>query len=368
MFPLLDLFPFLVPVGVALYMLWLRWTRVRDPEPDSATIQYEPPQKLTPAECGALLENAVEACSITATIVDLSVKGYLSIGQKDHSLAPPGSKGSNGYFFHLLKPPSEWDKLKPHERATLTAIFMPTNPLRMASDALAAIQKAAEDAGSTRLASAFARIETAVEENPTLRALSEVGTDPRSIVALADLQNNFHLHLPIIRNSIFDALQAGGYYVRRPDQVRPLYVTAGVLTGVVIALLGIYLAMKGGPGLSTVLSGVMTGTIICAFGWFMPARSVTGARALGKIRGFRNFLGRVEKDHIDRLQSTPQLFEKYLPYAVALRVDTKWAETFAGIAVPPPDWYKGNIGDSFAAKLADHLNLEPRMQTVPRDS
>src|SRR5215831_16101296 len=111
-FPLLDLLPFLLPIGVACYMFWRRWTRVRDPEPGSATIQYEPPQKLTPAECGALLENEVEDCGITATIVDLSVKGCLSIGQKDHSMAPPGSKGGTDYLFHLLKPPGEWNKLK----------------------------------------------------------------------------------------------------------------------------------------------------------------------------------------------------------------------------------------------------------------
>jgi hypothetical protein len=362
-FPFFDLFPALLPIGVAFYMVWLRWTRVRDPEPDSATIQYEPPQKLTPAECGALLENAVEICSITATIVDLSVKGYLTIDQKDDGKVSRGSKDGRDYFFHLLKPPSEWDKLKPHERATLTAIFIPTNVLRMASEALAQIQKAA---GSPMLASAFSRLEATVKENPTLRALSETGSDPQSVVALADLQNDFHLHLPIICNSIFDALQAGGYYVRRPDRIRPLYVTAGVLTGVVTVLFGVYLAVKGGPGLSTVLSGVVTGAIICGFGWFMPARSVTGARALAKIRGFKNFLGRVEKDRIERLQCTPQLFEKYLPYAMALRVDTKWAETFAGIAVPPPDWYKGKYGDSFPAKLANHLNGASNKQGEPR--
>jgi hypothetical protein len=361
--PLLDLFQFLLPIGVAFYLLRLRWTRVRDPEPGSATIQYEPPQKLTPAECGALLENAVETCGITATIVDLSVKGYLSIEQKDHGSAPGISKDSSDYFFHLLKLPNEWDKLKPHERATLTAIFIPTNALRMASDALSQIQKEAVSAGSPKLASAFARLEAKVKENPTLRALSEAGTDPQSLVALSDLQKDFHLHLPIICNAIFDALQAGGYYVSRPDRVRPLYVTAGILTGVVMVLVGVVLATKGGPWVSTVLNGAITGLVICVFGWFMPARSVTGARAVAKIRGFKNFLGRVEQDRIERLQSAPQLFEKYLPYAMALRVDTKWAEAFAGIAVPPPDWYKGKNGDSLPGKLARHLNLEPQMNT-----
>ncbi len=51
----------------------------------------------------------------------------------------------------------------------------------------------------------------------------------------------------------------------------------------------------------------------------MSARTITGARALEKVLGFEEFLGRVEKDQIERLEKTPELFEKYLPYAMALQ-------------------------------------------------
>jgi hypothetical protein len=79
-----------------------------------------------------------------------------------------------------------------------------------------------------------------------------------------------------------------------------------------------------------------------------PARTPEVTRAVAvRPRKDLNFLGRVEKDRIDRLQGTPQLFEKYQPYAMALRLDTKWAETFAGLAVAPPEWYKGS-SESFA--------------------
>jgi hypothetical protein len=94
-----------------------------------------------------------------------------------------------------------------------------------------------------------------------------------------------------------------------------------------------------------------------------PVRTPAVTRAVAvRPREDLNFLGRVEKDRIDRLQSTPQLFEKYLPYAMALRVDTKWAETFAGLAVTPPEWYKGS-SESFAAKLTQITSLKPGMNT-----
>ncbi len=69
----------MIPIAAAFYMFWLGWTKGGDPEQDSATVQYEPPENLTPAECGALLDNAVALRCIAATIVDLCVSGYLAI-------------------------------------------------------------------------------------------------------------------------------------------------------------------------------------------------------------------------------------------------------------------------------------------------
>ena len=66
-------------------MLWLWWTRGRDPERGAIAVQYEPPDKLTPGECGTLVDNEAAMRDITATLVDLAVKGYLTIEQKDES-------------------------------------------------------------------------------------------------------------------------------------------------------------------------------------------------------------------------------------------------------------------------------------------
>jgi hypothetical protein len=46
--------------------------------------------------------------NIMATIVDLSVKGYLAIEQEDDS-SLPAPKGSKNYSFHMLKAPSDWE-------------------------------------------------------------------------------------------------------------------------------------------------------------------------------------------------------------------------------------------------------------------
>ena len=58
-----GLFGFLIPLffTIAIFaffrMFWLYWTRGRDPERDSASVQYGPPDNLTPGECAALLDS-----------------------------------------------------------------------------------------------------------------------------------------------------------------------------------------------------------------------------------------------------------------------------------------------------------------------
>jgi len=44
---------------------------------------------------------------------------------------------------------------------------------------------------------------------------------------------------------------------------------------------------NGTPWFTWILSGALTGLIVSGFGWFMPARTVSGVRALAKVRGFQ---------------------------------------------------------------------------------
>ena len=299
--------PFFFPIGIFFAMFWLWWTRGRDPERDAVTVQYEPPDKLTPAECGALVDNEGALRDITATLVDLAVKGYLTIEQKEDSglLALLHHKE---YVFHLKKPVAEWVGARAHEQQMLAALF---------------------DNGMT--------------------------TD----VKLSDLQNHFYTHLPAIRSAIFDALVGDGYYLHRPDTVRNAYVGAGFLIGFFLAAGSGALARSTGMvQLTWVLAAIATGAVICGFGWFMPARTRAGAETMGRVLGFEDFLGRVESDHIARMENKPELFEKYLPYAMALHVEKKWVQAFAGIAMQPPQWYQGSYGAGFQPYLlVNDLNV-----------
>ncbi|MGH9774545.1 MAG: DUF2207 domain-containing protein [Candidatus Acidiferrales bacterium] len=331
------------PVVALIYMFWQGWKQALEPERGAVSVQYEPPESLSPAECGALLSNSVALSSITATITDLSVKGYLAIEQTDESKSPGGHRD---YLFHLIKPASDWENLKPHEQAVLKSIFFPTNPMLLLSEALSQLQAHSQNAAlSSTLSHVRAKADDVYQQ---FLAIGGVADSLRTSVAFSELQNQFALHLTAIRDAIFDKLVALGYYEHRPDRVRQVYAVKGIFFGFVLAVVGAFLAAvtRTAP-LLLILTGLLTGAIILGFGWFLPVRTPTGAQTLVKVQGFQEFLGRVEKDHIERLEKTPDLFEKYLPYAMALSVDKKWTQTFAAITLPPPHWYRAGPGGGF---------------------
>jgi hypothetical protein len=356
------------PISVAVYMFWLAWTRA-DPQQGSISVQYEPPNHLTPGECGALLNNAVELRCITATITDLSVQGYLTIEQK----AMTDARGDHtDYVFHLTKPLTELSELTPHEREVMMSIFMSTNPLLMLSLAvkgleqvhLASGSKMLDSVGSKMLSSTLSRVEAkAKEASDEYQAMSGTRDGVLESVALSDLQQQqFSMRLPRIRNAIFDRLVAEGYYASRPDWIRIKYGVSGVFLGFVMAVAGGFLAsMTKMDPLALIGIGAFTAVMVLGFGFFLPARTSVGAQVLAKVLGFREFLVRVEKDQIERLEKTPELFEKYLPYAMALAVENRWTQTFGNIAVPPPKWYQGNRRDGF---LPMHLTNDLKQMSM----
>ena len=96
---------------------------------------------------------------------------------------------------------------------------------------------------------------------------------------------------------------------------------------------------------------------------FLRAPTMAGRELLDQIEGFRLYLTDSGQDrravHI-RLQSTPDQFERLLPYAIALNVEKVWGEKFAavlaqtaqgGTVAYSPDWYSGPSWNSLTASM-----------------
>jgi uncharacterized membrane protein YgcG len=88
----------------------------------------------------------------------------------------------------------------------------------------------------------------------------------------------------------------------------------------------------------------------------MKAPTIKGRRTMDQIEGLKLYLSVAEKDRLNQLnppEKTPEVFERFLPYALALDVEQEWCEQFADVLERTraasgytPGWYTGG---SFAA-------------------
>ena len=84
----------------------------------------------------------------------------------------------------------------------------------------------------------------------------------------------------------------------------------------------------------------------------LKAPTRIGRLTLDEIEGFRLYLSVAEEDRLNFIHppdETPELFEKFLPYAMALGVENQWGERFAGLlerAGYDPGWYEGRRWNS----------------------
>ncbi|HOW35128.1 MAG TPA: DUF2207 domain-containing protein [Candidatus Omnitrophota bacterium] len=106
---------------------------------------------------------------------------------------------------------------------------------------------------------------------------------------------------------------------------------------------------------SSSVAGILLATVLlnCLFYHLLKAPTFQGRKAMDKMEGFKMYLSVAEKDRLNYFnspQKTPELFEKHLPYALALDVEQKWAEYFSDVLAQSaqggegyhPAWYSGS--------------------------
>ncbi len=99
------------------------------------------------------------------------------------------------------------------------------------------------------------------------------------------------------------------------------------------------------------------GVLAYVFYHLLKAPTALGAKTLDQIEGFRTYLDTAEKERLEYLhppEVTPQVFEKFLPYAIALDCENSWSAKFEAEAARAaeasgqhatayyPIWYSGN--------------------------
>jgi hypothetical protein len=290
--------PILVLVG--MLVLWFRIGR--DPRKRVIAPAFAPPRGMHPGEVGVLIDDRIDLRDVSAMVVGLAVKGYLRIEEvrEDDPAVVDESRGSRGrstpldYRFVRRRHPAT--ELSEVEETILDAIF--------------------EDEGDER--------------------------------TLSSLESNFYKHLPTVKSRLYGGLIDAGYYANNPERVRAFYRSLGLMA--IVAGMGIAVAFRS-LYLGTAVA--MSGLIVLAFSPIMPRKTRTGVRALEEVLGLARYIRLAEVDRIefhDAPEKNPQLFERLLPYAMALNLTRIWTAQFEGLLNAPPEWY-GSTSPVFRGHL-----------------
>lgn len=281
------LFPLLV---LAAMLGLLRWAARQ--EDVAVAPRYEPPAGLSPIETGYLIDNRMDSRDVAATLLDLARRGYIRIeqGKPDEGVPYAGPD----FVLHLLKPMGEWKGLAGYEDLMIFHTFYGGHWTKLSSLSLRFFSVVPMMARQVRLD---------LEEKGLLQ-------DPHRAQAL-------RLLAVIVLAGLMGIAQAAGWFA---------------------------LAQSPWVGASAAAAAVL---IVLLLTSRLPYRTAAGARVFAELRGFQEFMNSVDADRMQRL--TPDLFERYLPYAVALGVEHHWGAAFSTISAGPPLWLtteeRGSIAD-----------------------
>jgi len=233
---------------------------------------------LPPAVVGVLLKQKVGPREIAATLIDLSLRNYIFIIDRDRGFA----FGKRNFAGLLL----------PFEKILLSKIFR---------DSL---------------------------------EISEDQINERFV-------NHLYSHkMSLFTQEIYSLATRLGYFKEHPARMHRRYQFIGTLL-FFFALACFFLTFKYFPTLPYAVFlwvGMMVSSVIViVIGSKMPIRAVLGRQALSNWLAFKKYLSSPEPLPYD--QSNYDKFAEYLPYAVIFHCEAMWARRFAGEEFKVPDWF-----------------------------
>lgn len=282
------------PVVVLVAMLaWRKWAiRTAD---ITVVARYDPPEGLSPAEAGYLADDRLDPRDVAATLLDLAIRGYIRLEDCKPDEGVPFT--GKDFILRLQKPIGEWAGTRAHEDTLLFHTFYGGKWTKLSSVSL-----------------------------------------------------RFYWVVPILVNQVRSALDEKGLYAdpRIAQAKRQSVVIAFAVLAWIAQAFGVWSLIQSDlVGLGSILAAVV---IVFLFTRGVNHRTPAGERAFAELRGFQDFMNSVDADRMQRI--TPDLFERNLPYAVALGVEHHWAQAFSTMASGPPLWWEA---DESATGMQDVL-------------
>ncbi|WP_310911775.1 DUF2207 domain-containing protein [Lipingzhangella rawalii] len=242
---------------------------------ESSGMRFEPPDGVHPGQIGTLVDEQADVVDITATVVDLAVRGYMEIEE----LPASGRAGVERLaavdwrLFRSATPPAN-DRLLPYEQLVLDALF---------------------------------------QDGDTIR--------------VSDLGEGFADRLAEARDELYRDMVHLGWFARRPNKVRNRWTTRGMVLTAAGMVLTVVLAIQ--TTLAFIgLAVIIAGAAVTVGANYMPAKTARGSTVLAHTLGFRRYLQRARASDIPE-EERLSVFSHYLPYAIIFDNVNVWVRILA---------------------------------------
>jgi hypothetical protein len=367
-----------IGLGVLLLYYLYVWAQVgRDPEKGVIVPQYEPPAGVTPAGARYVMEYAFDDKVFTAAVVNMAVKGYLTIKESADKVFTLAATGKSA-------------PLSPGERAIAGKLFPRGRGEIELKQQNHSKLGAAQNLLHAKLRTEFEKSHFVHNTGYLIPGIA-ISVLVLLLVAMVSDETEAAIFITIwltfwtgavyfLFRQCWRAWQAAAASGSIADTLKALITSAFALPFFGGEILGLwFFAEMATVGGAAVL--IATQLVNAVFYHLLKAPTLLGRRLMDRIEGFKLYLSVAEQDRMNMLnppERTPALFEKFLPYALALGVEQQWSEQFSGVlaqagAAPAdgthrhgysPGWYAGRgldrglagfssaLGGAFAGAIA----------------
>lgn len=349
-------------IGIIILIIYyiIIWRRVgKDPAKGIIFPLYDPPADLSPGSVRFISEMGYDDKVFTSTIVSLAVKGYLKIEEKEDKYYLV--KSGDGKKSLTKDEQSVFVKLgfkNSRGRQELELVQKNHSILRKAINALKSSLKNSYEKNYffTNRKYFFIGIALSV----IILILSIIGGSEDQVFILAWV-SLWSMGVTMLLFSVFKAwkvvLSKGRGKITALGGA--IFITLFSIPFLIGEIVGLYfLADVSSPLMILVIAIIALVNIV--FYNLLKAPTLLGREIMDKIDGFKMYLGVAEKDRMNSIKEphrTPELFESFLPYALALNVENQWAEKFSDILSNidkestsyNPGWYSGAAWSTFGA-------------------
>lgn len=319
--------------GLALllfYYLYV-WAKVgRDPEKGVIVPQYEPPHGLTPAGARYVMEFGFDDKAFTAAVVNMAVKGFLTIEEDDDKVFTLRTTGKSA-------------PLSPGERAIANKLFPGGRGAIELKQKNHSTLQAAQKALHAKLRTEFEKSHFArntgyltpglVLSLLALGLMALASDEPAAAAFITIWLAIWTVAIYFLFRQVWRAWRAalGGGGVG--GAIQAIVITAFATPFFAGEIMGLF-AFGAVATIGGALILVATQTTNLVFYHLLKAPTLLGRRLMDRVEGFKEYLSVAEQDRMNMLnppERTPELFEKFLPYALALGVEQEWSEQFSDV-------------------------------------